>query len=349
MVVARILKETAIGETRYAAFDGSGRAVAVRLDRWSDQAHRLQLGDIREARIRAIHDRQGGAFVEVFGGAEAFVRLNEGHGLTEGQMISVRIVSEARSDKLARAQQIQSESTDTSPATRWQTALKGGGQIAPVDVPVGNPEVEAAFDEAISEHITLTGGGILHIQPTSALVAVDLDTSGRNDSGRAASRALRINLEAAQETARQVSLRNLGGAVVLDCVAPINREAGLKVRDGFLAAFSSVSTRTVKALPPSIFGLMEASVEWGETPIADRMLAANGEQTDETLCLHGLRHLQREARAQPMARLTLALPARAMDWMASSGLDLQRYLDETFGARLTIQSHTRTKPEVFAT
>ncbi|MEQ8300202.1 MAG: ribonuclease E/G [Hyphomonas sp.] len=350
MSVTRILREKAIGETRWVAYDASDRPIALRLDRWSDQTSRAQVGTIAEGRIRAIHERQGGAFVELSHGTEAFVRLNDGHGLTEGQSIEVQTVAEARRGKLARVVRVESREKSQprlDPVDVWQKSLPLGTEVKPENVPAGDPEIQAAFDDALSESVTLPGGGTLQIQPTAALVAVDLDTSGRNDGGRAAARALRINLEACRELARQMNLRNLGGAVVLDCVSPINREAGIKIRDGFLSAFADLSQRQVKALAPSPFGLMEASVAWGETPIADRMLGADGLPTDETVCLEGLRHLQREARAQPMARFQLNMPARAHSWMTGSGLDLQASLDESFGARLTISPHTKSKPEVF--
>ncbi|MEH6409456.1 MAG: ribonuclease E/G [Hyphomonas sp.] len=350
MPPTRILREKAIGETRWLAYDATDRPIALRLDRWSDQDTRAQLGSIAECRIRAIHERQGGAFVELPRGSEAFMRLAEGHRLTEGQSITVKIVAEARHGKLARVQLIdlrEKAQPQQSAADLWISRLANAANTVPEDVPVGDPNIQAAFEEALSELVTLHGGGTLRIQSTAALVAVDLDTSGRNDNGRAAARALRINLEAARELARQMGLRNLGGAAVLDCVSPINRDAGIKVRDGFLAAFADVSTRQAKALAPSPFGLMEASIAWGETPIADRMLNMAGVPTDETQCLDGLRHLQREARAQPMARFQLNLPERAHAWMTGCGLDLQARLDESFGARLTISPHAKPQPEVF--
>ena len=351
MPPSRILREKAVGETRWVALDATDRPIALRLDRWSDQGARTQLGTITECRIRAIHERQGGAFVQLAYGPEAFLRLAEGHRLTEGQSIAVKIAAEARRGKLARVQLIDAApekgQAKASAADLWLSRLSHGASVTPEDVPVGDPNIQAAFDEALSETVTLHGGGTLRIQPTAAIVAVDLDTSGRSDTGRAAARALRINLEAGRELARQLSLRNLGGAAVLDCVSPINRDAGLKVRDEFLAAFSTVSTRQAKAIAPSPFGLMEASIAWGETPIADRMLDSDGLPSDETLCLEGLRHLQREALAQPMARFQVNLPERAHAWMTGCGLDLQARLDESFGARLAISPHAKPQPEVF--
>jgi hypothetical protein len=352
MPQTRILREKAIGETRWVAYDASDRPIALRLDRWSDQASRAQLGTVNEGRIRAIHERQGGGFIELLHGTEAFIRLSVGHGLTEGQNILVRTVAEARHGKLARVQLVEAREkapNQIDAAGLWQMSVPGGANVIPEDVLAGDPEIDSAFEEALAQSVTLPGGGTLRIQPTAALVAVDLDTSGRNDTGRAAARALRINLEACRELARQLNLRNLGGAAVIDCVSPINRDAGFKMRDGFLAAFAEVSQRQAKALAPSPFGLMEASIAWGETPIADRMFGPDGLATDETVCLDGLRQLAREARAQPMARFGLNLPVLAHAWMMRSGLDLQTGLDEAFGARLTITPHAKTKPEVFQT
>ncbi|KCZ54445.1 ribonuclease E/G [Hyphomonas chukchiensis] len=350
MPIARILRETAIGETRWVAFDTTARPVALHLERLSDRQRRAYLGDTLDARLRAIQPRQGGGFVELLSGENVFMRLDEGHGLTEGQNLHVEVVAEARRDKLARVMKAATNATQNQDRdTRWRMALPGAGSVSVEDVSIGDGEITAAWDEALSGSVTLPAGGTLHIQPTNALVAVDLDTSGRNDPGRAAARALRINTEAAQELARQASLRNLGGAMVLDCVSPINRESGIKVRDAFLSAFKALSHRKVRALAPSAFGLMEASVAWGAAPLADRLMTPDGEPTDETLCLESLRQLQREAVAQPMARLTLSLPRRAFEWMTASRLDLQAQLNETFGARLTVLPYDHSKPDIFQT
>ena len=349
MPIARILREAAIGETRWVALDTTERPVALHLERLSDRETRANLGDSLDARLRAIHPRQGGGFVELPSGENAFIRLDEGHGLTEGQSLRVEVVAEARRDKLARVLKSSVASSKQNREERWRLALPDASSVSVEDVSIGDAEITAAWDEALSASVTLSGGGTLHIQPTNALVAVDLDTSGRNDPGRAAARSLRINTEAAQELARQASLRNLGGAMVLDCVSPTNRDAGIKVRDAFLTGFKALSHRNVRALAPSAFGLMEASVAWGAAPLADRLLTPDGKPTNETLCLEALRQLQREAGAQPMARLTLALPRRAHDWMTASRLDLQRQLNETFGARLTILPHDHSKPDIFQT
>ncbi len=71
-------------------------------------------------------------------------------------------------------------------------------------------DIEAQLEQALDPLVPLGGSGSLSIEATRALTAIDVD------SGRAA--PLAANLEAAEEIARQLRLRNLGGAVVVDFV-----------------------------------------------------------------------------------------------------------------------------------
>jgi ribonuclease E/ribonuclease G len=71
-------------------------------------------------------------------------------------------------------------------------------------------DIEAQLEEALQAEVPLAGGGSLSIEPTRALTAIDVD------SGRAA--PLAANLDAAEEIARQLRLRNIGGAVTVDFV-----------------------------------------------------------------------------------------------------------------------------------
>jgi Ribonuclease G/E len=69
-----------------------------------------------------------------------------------------------------------------------------------------------AIAELLSPRVTLDGGGHMQIEPTRALVAVDVNTGP--DTSPAAS--LKVNIAAARELVRQLRLRGLGGQVVID-------------------------------------------------------------------------------------------------------------------------------------
>lgn len=347
MAIRRILREDCVGETRAVALDEAGLPVALWLDRWSEGTTRPRIGDIRVARIRKFAPAQGGAFAELADGAgEAFVRLPPGLGITEGQAVHLRIEAEAREDKLPRAAVVMDASPHRAGLDDWVRRLPGGDGAQVDPAPPGAAEIAAAFEDALSPQVQIPGGGQMQIERAAALTAADIDTSGRTSRGSAASRALQVNAAAAGELARQCSLRGLGGLVVLDCVAPLNRDSGRKVRDTFLAAWRRISHRAAKVEPPSVFGLMEASLAWGETPLAGRLLDTTGTPTTETQCLSGIRALQKALGEKTMDRLTLRLPTAAHAWMTASGLDLIGALTDKHGARFDIVAADIQQPEV---
>lgn len=348
MAIRRILLETCVGESRAVALDKAGRPVGLWLDRWSDQARdRLRVGDVREARLRTLDPKLKGAFADL--GPDkgaAFIRLPEGHRLTEGQMVRFRVEAETTRQKLPRGVLAKNAILHRAGFEDWCTRLPGG-KLAPIEnVPPGTDEIQHAFDDALSPRAQIPGGGTMTIERTTALTAVDIDTSGRGGQGTAASRALKINSDAAEELARQCILRGLGGLVVMDCVAPLNRESGRKVRETFLSAWQALSFRTAKAEPPSSFGLMELSLAWAETPLAECMLDQNGAPTPETVCLSGIRALQKALTHNTMDRLTLRLPTDAFAWMAASGLDLTGALTDIHASRFEIVGASLSQPEV---
>ena len=347
MAIHRILLEPCVGETRAVALDENDLPVALWLDRWSDADTRPRVGDVRAARIRKFEPSQGGGFAELADGAgEAFVRIPAGLGITEGQAVQLRIEAEAHEDKLPRAAIVTDAALSRAGFETWIKRLPGG-ETAPVEtVQPGSAEVDAAFEDVLVPHAQIPGGGRLRVERAAALTAADIDTSGRISRGSAASRALQVNSAAATELARQCSLRGLGGLVVLDCIAPLNLESGRKVQTAFLTAWRKLSHRTVKAEPPSVFGLMEASLAWGETPMAERLLDASGALSAETQCLAGLRSLQKALGHNTMDRLTLRLPTAAHAWMTASGLDLTGALAEKHANRFEITGAEIPKPEV---
>jgi len=339
MPAARILQEVCAAETREVALDETGRPIAVRLTRLTEDRP-VQIGQLMSGRLRTISLSQGGGFVELDGGAgDAFLRLQEGHGLTEGQSLEVRVVAETREGSKLPRVALAGKSKDFRFLDPWGTAAVE--QVEP-----GDETVAMAFDMVISETVNLPGGGNITLERTRALVAVDVDTSGRSDTGRAANRALKVNLDAAAELARQIRLRNLGGLIVMDCVSPLNREAGKQVRDRFNTVFRSISDQRVRALLPSDLGLLQASVEWAETPIAERMLGHTGAKSSRTVCLDGFRRLEQEARAKRMDRLRLDLPGHAKAWLDREGAPLTRALAEKYGDRFTYVSTDPPSPIV---
>jgi len=78
--------------------------------------------------------------------------------------------------------------------------------------------LEKALKDALSEHVWLKSGAYLVIQPTEALTVIDVNTGKYESKKKKQDTFLRINLEAAQEIARQLRLRNLSGIIIVDFI-----------------------------------------------------------------------------------------------------------------------------------
>src|SRR5437667_2682017 len=87
------------------------------------------------------------------------------------------------------------------------------------DVPLFSRfQIEHQIESAYSRQVALPSGGAIVIDHTEALVAIDVNSARATRGGDIEETALRTNLEAAEEVARQLRLRDLGGLIVIDFI-----------------------------------------------------------------------------------------------------------------------------------
>jgi ribonuclease G len=112
------------------------------------------------------------------------------------------------------------------------------------------------LDSTFSRQVHLKGGGYIVIDETEALVAIDVNT-GRHKGGKDQDTTiLRVNLEAADEIARQLRLRNMGGLIVLDFIDMKSRGDQQRVYQRMKEGLRRDKAKT-HILPLSQLGLME--------------------------------------------------------------------------------------------
>ena len=119
-------------------------------------------------------------------------------------------------------------------------------------------QIESQISEIGDPVVTLPSGGYLVINPTEALVSVDVNSGRATKERHIEETALRTNLEAAEEVARQLRLRDLGGLVVVDFIDMENRRNNRKVENKIRDALSTDRAR-IQIGRISTFGLMELS------------------------------------------------------------------------------------------
>lgn len=182
--------------------------------------------------------------------------------------------------------------------------------------------VAEQIEALMRSRVRLPSGGALAIETTRALTAIDVD-SGRDAHGADQERtALRTNLEAATEAARQIRLRDIGGIVVIDFIQMAEAASRARVMETLAGALAA-DRAPVRHTPISEFGLVEITRRrQGETLL--------GRTTDRCACCNGagrvtgvaqeaadvLRAIAREAEHAPGRAVTVRLRQAVIDHLA---------------------------------
>lgn len=119
-------------------------------------------------------------------------------------------------------------------------------------------QIETQIQEIGVPTVRLRSGGYLVINPTEALVSIDVNSGKATKERHIEETALKTNLEAADEVARQLRLRDLGGLVVIDFIDMEDRRNNAKVERRLKEALSTDRAR-VQVGRISSFGLLELS------------------------------------------------------------------------------------------
>ena len=128
--------------------------------------------------------------------------------------------------------------------------------------------VQKQIDDAFHRQVWLRCGGYIVIDETEALVAVDVNT-GRNKGGRDVEKTiLQTNLEAADEIARQLRLRNIGGLIIGDFIDMKNRRDQQQVYTRMRERLKRDKAKT-HVLPISSLGLMEMTRQRAQESLSD--------------------------------------------------------------------------------
>jgi ribonuclease E len=183
------------------------------------------------------------------------------------------------------------------------------------DVPLFSRfQIEHQIESAYSRQVNLPSGGAIVIDHTEALVSVDVNSGRATKGSDIEETAVRTNCEAADEIARQLRLRDLGGLIVIDFIdmesAKNQREVENRLRDALYHDRARVQTSKI-----SRFGLLELSRQRLRPALAEtsyitcpRCTGTGHIRSTESAALHILRILEEEAMKENTGALHCQVP-----------------------------------------
>jgi ribonuclease E len=183
------------------------------------------------------------------------------------------------------------------------------------DVPLFSRfQIEHQIESAYSRQVSLPSGGAIVIDHTEALVAVDVNSARATKGSDIEETATRTNLEAADEVARQLRLRDLGGLIVVDFIDMESQKNQRDVENRFRDALRYDRAR-VQVGKISRFGLLElsrqrlqASLEETAHISCPRCSGTGFIRGTESTALHVLRILQEEAMKENTGAVHVQVP-----------------------------------------
>ncbi|MFZ5867982.1 MAG: Rne/Rng family ribonuclease [Thermodesulfobacteriota bacterium] len=119
-------------------------------------------------------------------------------------------------------------------------------------------QLEEQVEQIHQKRINLKSGGYIVIEPTEAVVTVDVNSGSATREKGVAETAFRVNMEAAPEIARQLRLRDLGGIIIIDFIDMALKKHNLEVEKALKAELKKDRAKT-KVLRISALGVLELS------------------------------------------------------------------------------------------
>jgi len=301
MSTRRLLLDRGLGEDRgVVLLDGAPERLLIARE---GESPLTRIGARLAARVRKVEPAFASAFLDLGEGQEALLAFKPDSRPVQGAMLEVEIRTEPRADKLATVRALGP--ADGTP--RLMQAAPDLGQqlrtlVRDLDVVEGREariKADLAEAEALETIHALPGGGTIAIEPTRALVAIDVDLGDRK--GQDAKRITRqANLAALATAARLLRLKGLGGIVVMDLVG--RGHDGNALMAAARAAFAP-DNPGVAIGPVGRFGTMELALPRRIRAVREILLDPAGTPTDETLALRLIRLAETEAAIHPGARL----------------------------------------------
>ncbi|WP_026294389.1 ribonuclease E [Salinimonas chungwhensis] len=203
-------------------------------------------------------------------------------------------------------------------------------------------QIESQIESAFQREVRLPSGGSIVIDPTEALTSIDINSARATKGGDIEETAFNTNLEAADEIARQLRLRDLGGLVVIDFIdmTPVRhqREVENRLKDAVRSDRARVQLGRI-----SRFGLLEMSRQrlrpsLGESShhVCPRCSGHGTIRGTESLALSILRIIEEESIKDNTGQIEAQLPVPVATYLLNEKRKSVNVIEQRHGVQLLI-------------
>jgi len=203
-------------------------------------------------------------------------------------------------------------------------------------------QIESQIESAYSHKVTLPSGGSLVIDHTEALVSIDINSARSTRGGDIEATARNTNLEAAEEIARQLRLRDIGGLIVIDFI-DMESTANQRAVEDMLRDAVRMDRARIQLGRLSRFGLLELSRQRLRPALSEtthiNCPRCNGMGTIrgvESMSLALLRLIGEEARKERTGRVIAQVPIDVATYLMNEKRDWLNQIEERDKVSLVI-------------
>ena len=203
-------------------------------------------------------------------------------------------------------------------------------------------QIESQIETAFQREVKLPSGGSIVIDPTEALVSIDINSARATRGGDIEETALNTNLEAADEIARQLRLRDIGGLIVIDFIDMSNNRNQREVENRIRQALSMDRAR-IQTSRISRFGLLEMSRQrlrpsLGETSgvVCPRCSGQGTIRDIESLALSILRLMEEEAMKDKTSEIRAQVPVPVAAFLLNEKRKMIAKIEKRNNSRIVV-------------
>ena len=205
-------------------------------------------------------------------------------------------------------------------------------------------QVESYLASMFSPTVQLKSGGYIVIGVTEALVAIDINSGRATKEGSIEETALKTNLEASDEIARQLRLRDLAGLIVIDFIDMEERKNNAAVEKRLKERLKSDRAR-IQVGRISGFGLLEMSRQ----RLRPGMIEATTQpcphchgtgilRSDDSLALSIIRQLEEEGTRKRSAEVLLKAPVSVVNFLVNSKREHIAHIEARYGMAVRMEA-----------